>query len=197
MAQNKSFFLMNLILCVVIGIGSAHAEAAVDDLITEKTKGMSDQEKNQFYVELEEEINKMCKMSDAELNKYIQDAENEFGRISTIPQATTSTSASTQPVENLRAEQRAGQMMGRFLKPRPEVVDQARTLVKQAESAVQRFVESGRAFTVEGSSLFKELMARLDDIHEYLEDVEISNGNDSVAISSIVDIKETIEELTR
>ena len=54
----------------------------LDSVFEELTKGMSETEKNQFFNELnsamEEEIDKMSKMSDDELTKYIQDAEKEL-----------------------------------------------------------------------------------------------------------------------
>lgn len=61
----------------------------LDSVFEELTKGMSENEKNQFFTELntqmEAEIEKMSKMSDAELNKYIQDAENELKNLGQMP----------------------------------------------------------------------------------------------------------------
>lgn len=62
----------------------------LDSVFTELTKGMSDQEKDQFYAELntamEEEIDKMSKMSETDLNDYIQKAENELKSWGTWPE---------------------------------------------------------------------------------------------------------------
>ena len=62
----------------------------LDSVFNELTKGMSENEKNQFFNELntamEEEIDKMSKMSDDELNNYIKEAENELKTLGPWPE---------------------------------------------------------------------------------------------------------------
>lgn len=62
----------------------------LDSVFSELTKGMSEREKDQFYTELnsamEQEIDKMSKMSDDELNKYIQNAEDELKTMGPWPE---------------------------------------------------------------------------------------------------------------
>lgn len=62
----------------------------LDSVFTELTKGMSEQEKDQFYAELntamEEEIDKMSKMSDTQLNEYIEKAEQELKSMGPWPE---------------------------------------------------------------------------------------------------------------
>lgn len=71
----------------------------LDSVFEELTKGMSENEKNQFFNELntamEEEIDKMSKMSEEELTKYIQDAEKEFQNLGVMPEMP----AQTQPTQ--------------------------------------------------------------------------------------------------
>ena len=62
----------------------------LDSVFDELTKGMSENEKNQFFNELntamEEEIDKMSKMNDNELTKYIEDAEKELQNLGPWPE---------------------------------------------------------------------------------------------------------------
>jgi hypothetical protein len=74
----------------------------LDSVFEELTKGMSENEKNQFFNELntamEEEIDKMSKMSEDELTKYIQDAEKEFQDLGLTPEVPAQPQPAQHPV---------------------------------------------------------------------------------------------------
>ncbi len=74
----------------------------LDSVFDELTKGMSENEKNQFFNELntamEQEIEKMSNMNDDELTKYIQDAENELKEMGSLPEPTIEKPAPIQQV---------------------------------------------------------------------------------------------------
>lgn len=74
----------------------------LDSVFEELTKNMSENEKNQFFNELnvamEQEIEKMSNMTDEELNNYIKEAEKELQDLGPWPEESIEKKPTPEPV---------------------------------------------------------------------------------------------------